>query len=152
MLFRSLLTYAEAVYERDDKISDEDLNKSLNLVRQRVNKKMPALTNAFATSNGLDMRQEIRRERTIELFQEGFRIDDLRRWKTAEKEMPGNFTGIRHTGEWQTRWPNPGMTTDSEGRLVIESGRVWAERNYLHPLPVDQLQLNPNLGQNPGWE
>ncbi len=147
-----LLTYAEAVYERDDKISDEDLNKSLNLVRQRVNKKMPALTNAFATSNGLDMRQEIRRERTIELFQEGFRIDDLRRWKTAEKEMPGNFTGIRHIGEWQTRWPNPGMTTDSEGRLVIESGRVWAERNYLHPLPVDQLQLNPNLGQNPGWE
>lgn len=35
-----LLTYAEAVYERDDKISDEDLNKSLNLVRQRVNKKI----------------------------------------------------------------------------------------------------------------
>ena len=34
----------------------------------------------------------------------------------------------------------------------MESGRVWKERNYLYPLPVDQLQLNPNLGQNPGWE
>ncbi|MDE6563777.1 MAG: RagB/SusD family nutrient uptake outer membrane protein, partial [Muribaculaceae bacterium] len=98
-----LLTYAEAVYERDDKISDEDLNKSLNLVRQRVNKKMPALTNAFVNANGLDMRQEIRRERTIEFFQEGFRIDDLRRWKTAEVEMPMDFTGIRHVGEWQVR-------------------------------------------------
>lgn len=146
-----LLTYAEAVYERDDKISDEDLNKSLNLVRRRVNKNMPALTNAFANSNGLDMRTEIRRERTIEFFQEGFRIDDLRRWKTAEKEMPGNFTGIRHTGEWKTRWAKPSMPTDADGHLIVESGRVWAERNYLHPLPIDQLQLNPNLGQNPGW-
>ncbi len=146
-----LLTYAEAVYERDDKISDEDLNKSLNLVRQRVNKKMPALTNAFVNANGLDMRQEIRRERTIEFFQEGFRIDDLRRWKTAEVEMPMDFTGIRHVGEWQVRWPNPGATKSDDGHLIIEDGRVWAEKNYLHPLPVDQLQLNPNLGQNPGW-
>ena len=146
-----LLTYAEAVYERDDKISDEDLNKSLNLVRQRVNKKMPALTNAFVNANGLDMRQEIRRERTIEFFQEGFRIDDLRRWKTAEVEMPMDFTGIRHIGEWQVRLPNPGATKSDDGHLIIEDGRVWAEKNYLHPLPVDQLQLNPNLGQNPGW-
>ena len=147
-----LLTYAEAVYERDDQISDADLNKSLNLVRQRVNKKMPALTNAFVNANGLSMREEIRRERTIEFFQEGFRIDDLRRWKTAEVEMPMDFTGIRHIGEWQVRWANPSVGKDSEGRLKIEEGRVWNERNYLHPLPVDQLQLNPNLGQNPGWE
>ena len=147
-----LLTYAEAVYERDDKISDADLDRSLNLVRCRVNPKMPKLSNALVSANGLDMRQEIRRERTIEFFQEGFRIDDLRRWKTAEKEMPMDFTGIRHVGEWQVRWANPGLTTDSEGHLIIETGRVWAEKNYLHPLPVDQLQLNPNLGQNPGWE
>ena len=113
---------------------------------------MPKLSNALVSANGLDMRQEIRRERTIEFFQEGFRIDDLRRWKTAEKEMPMDFTGIRHVGEWQVRWANPGLTTDSEGHLIIETGRVWAEKNYLHPLPVDQLQLNPNLGQNPGWE
>ena len=66
--------------------------------------------------------------------------------------MPMDFTGIRHTGEWQVRWAKPGVPTDSEGHLIIESGRVWAEKNYLHPLPVDQRQLNPNLGQNPGWE
>lgn len=147
-----LLTYAEAVYERDDKISDADLNKSLNLVRRRINKTMPALTNALVNNNGLDMRTEIRRERTVEFFQEGFRIDDLRRWKTAEIEMPMDFTGIRHIGEWQVRWTNPGVPTDAEGHLVLETGRTWAERNYLHPLPVDQRQLNPNLGQNPGWE
>lgn len=146
-----LLTYAEAVYERDDKISDEDLNKSLNLVRKRVNKSMPALTNALVDANGLDMRTEIRRERTIEFFQEGFRIDDLRRWKTAEKEMPMDFLGIKHVGEWKSRWAKPGVPVNADQRLIIETGRVWAERNYLHPLPVDQMQLNPNLGQNPGW-
>lgn len=146
-----LLTYAEAKFEANDAISDEDLNKSLNLVRLRVNPKMPRLSNQLVSANGLDMRTEIRRERTIEFFQEGFRIDDLRRWKTAETEMPKDFVGIHYTGEWLIRWTNPGMPLDSEGRLIYESDRQWGERNYLHPLPVDQLQLNPNLKQNPGW-
>jgi hypothetical protein len=38
-----LLNYAEAVYERNGSISDLDLNRSLNLVRNRVNKTMPNL-------------------------------------------------------------------------------------------------------------
>ena len=42
----------------------------------------------------LDMRTEIRRERTIEFFDENFRIDDLKRWKTAEDEMPMNLSLI----------------------------------------------------------
>ena len=49
---------------------------------------MPKLSNNLVTANGLNMREEIRRERTVELFNEGFRIDDLKRWKTAETEMP----------------------------------------------------------------
>ena len=89
-----LLNYSEAVYERDDAISDDDLNISLNLVRNRINKSMPKLSNNLVTANGLNMREEIRRERTVELFNEGFRIDDLKRWKTAETEMPKDFLGI----------------------------------------------------------
>ncbi len=63
-----LLNYAEAVFERDDKISDEDLAISLNLTRKRVNPNMPDLTNAFVSANNLDMRTEIRRERTVEIL------------------------------------------------------------------------------------
>lgn len=33
---------------------------------------MAKLSNAFVTANGLDMREEIRRERRIELAYEGF--------------------------------------------------------------------------------
>jgi hypothetical protein len=147
-----LLNYAEAVFERDEVISDEDLNISLNLVRNRINTQMPKLTNSFAQTYGLDMRTEIRRERTVELFNEGFRIDDLKRWKTAETEMPQNILGIKWTGtEYQTRWPNASYSKNSDGFLIIESGRKWEDKHYLYPLPTDQLQLNPNLKQNPGW-
>lgn len=149
-----LLNYAEAVFERDGKIEDEDLRISLNLVRKRVNPDMPDLTNEFVSSNALDMRTEIRRERTVELFDECFRLDDLKRWKTAETEMPMNLIGVKWDGtEYETRWTSAASKDkDAEGCILHESGRVWTERNYLYPLPVDQLQLNPNLGQNPGWD
>jgi len=147
-----LLNYAEAKFEANGgQISDDDLNISLNLTRTRVNKQMPKLSNAFVSANGLDMREEIRRERTIELFQEGFRLDDLRRWKTAEVEMPKDITGIVWTGEWQEKWAAPGVPVNADGRLVIESERQFLPKHYLFPLPTSQLQLNPNLKQNPGW-
>lgn len=147
-----LLNYAEAVYERDDAISDYDLNISLNLVRNRINKSMPKLSNNLVTANGLNMREEIRRERTVELFNEGFRIDDLKRWKTAETEMPKDFLGIKWTGtEYATKWPNVSYAKNSDGYIILETGRKWESKHYLYPLPTDQLQLNPNLKQNPGW-
>jgi hypothetical protein len=145
-----LLNYAEAVYERDDAITDADLDLSLNKVRNRVNKTMPKLSNALVNINGLSMREEIRRERTIELYLEGFRIDDLKRWKKAETEMPKDLLGIKWQGtEYQTAIFS--FPKDAEGCIIIESGRSWLDKNYLYPLPIDQLQLNPKLGQNPGW-
>jgi hypothetical protein len=147
-----LLNYAEAVFERNGSISDADLDKSLNLVRNRVNKTMPKLGNAFVGSNGLDMRTEIRRERNIELNFEGFRVDDLKRWKTAETEMPMPIQGITWTGtEFQTRWPAISGSVVG-GIYQVESGRKWVEKNYLLPIPSQQIQLNPNLTQNPGWQ
>lgn len=148
-----MLNYAEAVYERDGSISDSDLDISLNPVRLRVNPDMPKLSNSFVTANGLDMLGEIRRERTVELYFEGFRIDDLKRWKTAEIEMPKDILGVKWEGtEFQTAWgTESNRARNADGCLIMESGRSWTEKNYLLPLPTDQLQLNPNLEQNPGW-
>ena len=128
-----LLNYAEAVFERDDKISDEDLAISLNLTRKRVNPNMPDLTNAFVSANNLDMRTEIRRERTVEFYDENFRIDDLKRWKTAEEEMPMNLTGVKWRGtEYETKWSDASSKTmDAEGCIICEQGRVWEEKHYL---------------------
>lgn len=122
-----LLNYAEAVFERDDKISDEGLAISLNLTRKRVNPNMPDLTNAFVSANNLDMRTEIRRERTVEFYDENFRIDDLKRWKTAEEEMPMNLTGVKWRGtDYETKWTDASSKTmDAEGCIIYEQGRVW---------------------------
>lgn len=148
-----LLNYAEATYELNGNISDNDLDISLNLVRRRVNPGMPKLSNSFVTSNGLDMRTEIRRERTVELFLEGFRIDDLKRWKTAETEMPQDQLGVKITGTWyESNWTGQSRSLNNEGCIVMYSGRTWAQKNYLYPLPQTQRQLNPQLTQNPGWE
>lgn len=148
-----LLNYTEAVFERNGSISDVDLNKSLNPVRRRVNKTMPALSNTLVTANGLDMRTEIRRERNIELFLEGFRIDDLKRWKTAETEMPMDIQGITWTGtQWQTRWP--GISAQVAGGVLrLQAGRTWAQKNYLLPIPTQEMTLMnwDATQQNPGW-
>lgn len=148
-----LLNYAEALYERDGKISDDDLKISINRTRKRINPDMPDISNAFVSSNGLDMREEIRRERTIELFNEGFRIDDLKRWKTAEIEMPMDMCGITLKGEYarSSAWSQNVLPLNDKGQVVYESGRVFQQKHYLYPLPSDQMQLNPNLGQNSGW-
>jgi len=150
------LNYAEAVFERNGSISDADLDKSLNLVRLRINTDngMPKLSNAFVSANGLDMRQEIRRERAVELQGEGFRMDDLKRWYIAIAELTQPVLGIRYTGtQYATKYPNLNKPLTSDGDVIADpvSQRKFSEKNYLIPIPSSEIQLNPHLTQNPGW-
>ncbi len=148
-----LLNFAEAAYELQGNITDEDLDRSLNKVRSRVNPDMPPLSNALVSANGLSMREEIRRERTVELVFEGFRADDLKRWATAPSEMPQTQLGVKWRGtEFETLWTNQSRQLDADGCIILYDNRQWSDKLYLYPLPADQLQLNPKLGQNPGWE
>ncbi|MCD7795652.1 MAG: RagB/SusD family nutrient uptake outer membrane protein, partial [Alistipes sp.] len=93
-----LLNYAEAKAELGT-LTQADLDISVNEIRDRVG--MPDLdmtkananpdrylsseeygfTNVNGTNKGVIL--EIRRERAIELMQEGFRFDDLVRWKAG---------------------------------------------------------------------
>ena len=147
-----LLNWAEAKYEYDGQINDGDLNKSLNLVRKRSNPKMTMLSNGLVDGNGLNMREEIRRERTVEFILEGMRMDDLKRWGMAKTEMPGDLKGIKYTGTWfESNWTPQPYPTDVNGLLIRYTGRQWDDKCNLYPLPSDQIQLNENLGQNPGW-
>jgi hypothetical protein len=147
-----LLIYAEAVYELSDAISDQDLNLSVNLLRDRVG--IPHLTNSFVSSNGLNMREEIRRERRVELAMEGFRYDDLLRWKTAEVELPKAVLGARF---FKADYPNSNVSTINLTPDSIIIAQPAANRSfdpakqYLWPIPLNQLALNPNLTQNPNW-
>lgn len=145
-----LLTYAEAKYELNETISDADLDLSINLLRTRG--KIAKLTNAFVTTNGLNMRDEIRRERRIELAQEGHRYWDLIRWKTAEIELPkpvlGNFFFKTEFGA-----NTPAVLTPDGFILVTAANfrKFDPAKDYLWPLPLNEISLNPNLKQNPNW-
>jgi hypothetical protein len=153
----TLLILAEALYEKNGSISDQDLDRTINVVRSRVN--MPPLTNAFVLAHGLNMLDEIRRERTVELSFEGYRRDDLRRWKTAETVMPQAIRGVRFVGtEYQQKYPNLVIGTDiqvdNNGFIVAEpaASRQFLPKHYLDPLPLQQIQLSKgSLTQNTGW-
>jgi len=153
-----LLILAEALFERDASISDGDLDRTIGELRRRVG--MPTLTNGVVSANGLNMLTEIRRERTVELAFEGFRRDDLRRWKTAETEMPQALRGVKFVGtEYEQRDSTLVIGTDIQvdaGGFVIDepatSRQFAVPKHYLDPIPLQQIQLsNGTLTQNPGW-
>lgn len=148
-----LLNYAEAHFMKGD-LTQDDLDKSINLLRDRVG--MVHLTFANIPA-GSDMLSEIRRERKVELFFEGMRPFDLKRWKMGEV-FGQDLLGVnkRWIDQSRTRvqlntltW----KTVNGESYLLIEEGRKFdPKKNYLFPIPFAQMQLNPNLKpQNPGW-
>lgn len=165
-----LISYAEALYERNGSITDDQLNATVNRLRERVGFEAK-LTNSFASQNGLDMLEEIRRERTVELMTEGFRYDDIIRWKIAEKVLPTDLIGPICIAE---EMQNPSLHEGFEGRLTDASGNVGGNhvydqpstyvvefkgtrsfnpaRDYLYPIPTFEIgQSDGNITQNPGW-
>lgn len=150
-----LLILAEAKYELAESISDQDLDITINALRRRAGFNRP-LTNAFATANNLNMRDEIRRERSVELALENFRYDDLIRWKTAEIVLPQAILGSKFNAEdWQLADPG-NLNLNADGIVVVEnaSSRTFrADRDYLYPVPFNEINLsNNNVVQNPNWE
>src|SRR5690606_12301628 len=97
-LGEALLNYAEARAELGT-ITQEDLVMSINKLRDRVGMIHMDLDNLpqdpkYADVGVSPLIVEIRRERRIELFGEGFRFDDLRRWRQGDKLNQKDY-GIR---------------------------------------------------------
>lgn len=150
-----LLIYAEAKYELNNAISDADLNLTVNALRTRAGF-APKLTNAFVTANNLSMREEIRRERTVELALEGFRYDDLIRWKTAETVLPQALLGAKFIA---ADWPgtNPSTLNLTVDKIVIAEAastrKFQANRDYLYPVPLNEISTSGgHVTQNPNWQ
>ncbi len=131
-----LLTYAEAKIEANQ--IDASVYNAINLVRQRSDVNMPALATGL-TQNQL--RTAVRHERIVELSFEGLHLFDIRRWKTAEKVMPGPIMGITYNKN--------GVLTTVVNNSFIRTFN--AGKDYLWPIPKKEITIDPNLTQNPGW-
>lgn len=154
-----LLTYAEAKIELNQ--IDADCLNAINLVRGRSDVNMPQITAALSQS---DMRNLVRYERKIELWNEDLRWDDLLRWKRAEVIMTRPIMGRPVLGDFDKY---PSVSFDEYGDPVYNVAayaphpsndyRVLIltnfnkNRDYLWPIPETELNLNPGLKQNPGW-
>lgn len=175
-----LLNYAEASAELGE-LTQADLDQTINVLRSRSGVDMPHLQvigNQPAVNGQTyddperdpsvpPMIWEIRRERRVELMMEGFRLDDLKRWKKLEYVDTIENPDINR-GAWIQRSDYPA----TEGDVHIENGaeegyivpafeaqdqrRFDDPRVYLYPIPLDQITLYENNGvtleQNPGWE
>lgn len=199
-LFRSAevyLNFAEAKAELGT-LTQADLDKSIKLLRDRVG--MPNIDLAVAnaspdpylmaedtgypnvTGANAGVILEIRRERTVELFDENFRFYDLIRWKNGQAithkflgmyfpapgayDLDGNGTldVCFYTDSAPSGLPANVVKFKIGERIFFTEGDhgyvdvtpnlpgVWNEnRDYFYPIPTDELTLNPNLVQNPGW-
>ena len=160
-----LLNYAEAKYELTGSLTIAELDKSINLIRDRVG--MPHLTtNPDADPNAVNygytvapLLKEIRRERRIELVGEGFRFNDIIRWK-AGKLIEGVKTirGMKLTDELRSQYADPSslnnIAVDDDYYIIvypsIATTRKWNDKSYLYPLPTDEKD-RCHYEQNPGW-
>ena len=147
-----LLNWIEAKEMRGDAITQPDIDKSINLLRDRVGADKMVLTKLNAY--GLNLRDEIRRERRVELALEGERYFDLLRWKQGDL-LAKDVTGMRKSTVPPSEYVYvEDIPTDDKGNLILMTGRTFSDmKNYLWPIPFTQTQRNPNLlPNNPGWE
>lgn len=169
----TLLIYAEAKAELGT-ITQADVELTINALRQRV-----GMTDAMLDMGNITVDpnwefsgispilQEIRRERKVELIAEGFRRDDIFRWAAAnellrdkrplgaKKQQWVNYSGASEA------FKNAAKALDANAQGYIDPLIKYPNmnngyqfdlgRDYLLPIPTDQIVLNPKLGQNPGW-
>lgn len=187
------LNYAEATCElQNGQISDQDLDISINKLRDRArvahlsNEQIANVWDAGywdyeqnkTVCKKMNMLDEIRRERACELFGEGFRLNDLKRWGIAQYVLRGQKLGRHVLGTaYETYLANDnqyysepcyypekyplkygvyeGTGTDDPdyGRSItaLAANLHWETRQYLDAIPLQQIRLNPHLLQNPGW-
>lgn len=164
-----LLAYAEAAAELE-MWSDDIANKTLKALRERAGVKYLApAKDANFTDFGYTLTpvlQEIRRERRSELALQGFRLDDLMRWK-ADKLIVGKRGKGAYVGDESILFKSYSLDNQKRirERLTLDDNK-WADpmagtlpsgyqfhadRDYLLPIPPSELELNKKLKQNPKW-
>ena len=109
----------------------------INIVRKRAGVALLNSGNAnLKATTKEEVTKRLRLERKWELACEGHSFFDLKRYHDLY-------------GEAGTLESTAGAYGDILGTKL--GTRVVVERDYLWPIPVGEIQMNPSLTQNPGW-
>ncbi len=106
----------------------------INMVRQRPSTNLPALNSGPAwleARTKAEIFDRIFQERAVEFAGEGLRFNDIRRWELAESLLNGK------------------EEKQLTGKFIFQ--RSFGKRDYLWPIPAEEIEINPDLVQNPGW-
>lgn len=92
--------------------------------------------------NGL-LTEIVRQERLIELYMENHNFWDIRRWKLGSKYFNVPVRGLNINA----------TTMDSFAKIVdvADQRRFDSPRQYLMPIPANEVSKNPNMVQNPQY-
>lgn len=109
--------------------------------------------------------QEIRRERRAELALQGFRLDDLMRWRAGKliQNQRGKGAYLGKEGVLYRAFSTD--QADELDKITLTADKwmdplaEWlpagyqfnTDRDYLLPIPLNEINLNEQLHQNPGW-
>lgn len=120
---------------------------AVNKIRNRVG--MPNVNGMYAGSQD-GLRERIRNERAVELCFEGFRYDDIRRWKTAhlEENLKVEFLEMRWQGGVSAIYPT-GFSFENVEQIDLK--KTFTERNYWWPIPSSEIEAVPTFRQTDGW-
>jgi len=145
-----LLMYAEAKTELGE--IDASVYDAINEVRLRAG--MPAISSDLTVD---ELRKAIRQERKVEFAYEGLRFFDLKRWKISQEVMPGIVYGRPLQGFEADFIPTfdengtPHYDAYADKLRQFDTRYFDASKDYLWPIPQKELDINPNLTQNPGY-
>lgn len=145
-----LLSYLEAKLEAGENISQELLNQTINRVRGREAVNMPPVTE----TDPVKLREIVRRERRVELFQERLiRYMDIRRRGIFMDSLNKKFYGMKLTDDPENY---QGYNVEKSGKykghyIAIDKTDSYTNDNALLPIPLYEININPDLEQNPGY-
>lgn len=136
--------------------------KYVDMLRTRAGMEGLKLNNDPANNMGVsDLIWEVRRERRVELmFDLNDRYWSLIRWHQLDKldtqKYPEQTQGawIESAEAWNVDLNSVVLTEGDHGYIECRTKdhRIFEEKHYLAPIPSGQATLNPQIGQNPGWE
>lgn len=203
ILFRSseaYLNYIEASYLKTKQI-DADARKYWDALRKRAGINVPIETTiaatkmsveadvnapsydwaAFSAGKPIDATlYSIRRERRSEFAGEGYRMDDLKRWRAMDQVKNYQIEGMNFWTELYKDEAFQNIVADGSANSVISKrslgvylrpyqkveanndmykGYTFYQAHYLNPFSIDEMRLcsptkkveESNLYQNPGW-